>query len=122
MESKAAVLALSALAHEGRLAAFRLLVQAGPEGLPAGEIARGLDMPANSLSTNLSILAQAGLVWSRREGRFVHYGVQLETMGALLVHLAQECCGGRPEVCAPVADLLARAACCGAAAHEGAQP
>lgn len=102
MEKKFAVDALSALAHEGRLAAFRLLVQAGDEGLPAGELARLLDVPANTLSTNLGILSRAGLVSSRRDGRSVVYAAEYEGMSSLITFLMKDCCQGRAEVCAPV--------------------
>lgn len=102
MEGKAAVDALSALAHEGRLAAFRLLVRAGDAGLPAGELARLLDVPANTLSTNLGILSRAGLVSSRREGRSVVYAADYDGMSGLITFLMKDCCQGRAEVCAPV--------------------
>ena len=102
MESKVAVEALSALAHEGRLAAFRLLVRAGDEGLPAGELARLLDVPANTLSTNLAILSRAGLVSSRREGRSIVYAANYAGMSSLISFLMKDCCEGRAEVCAPI--------------------
>lgn len=103
MESKTAVAALSALAHDGRLAAFRLLVQAGPEGLAAGEIARRLAVPPNTLSSNLAILAGAALVDSRREGRSIIYTARFGEMTGLLHFLIEDCCGGAPEICAPLA-------------------
>lgn len=102
MEGKVAVDAFSALAHEGRLAAFRLLVWAGDAGLPAGELARLLDVPANTLSTNLGILSRAGLVSSRREGRSVVYAADYDGMSGLITFLMKDCCQGRAEVCAPV--------------------
>jgi DNA-binding transcriptional ArsR family regulator len=105
MELKSAVAALSALAHEGRLAVFRMLVQTGREGLSAGEIARRMEMPANTLSANLNILAHAALVDRRRQGRSIIYTARYEDMTALLDYLMQDCCGGSPEICAP---LLAR--------------
>lgn len=112
MESKLAVAALSALAHEGRLAAFRMLVQAGRAGIAAGEMARRLGVPPNTLSTNLTVLANAGLVASRRDGRSMIYTAQYDRMSDLLVHLTRECCQGRPEVCAPLAEAVRSAACC----------
>ncbi|MFN3523157.1 MAG: ArsR/SmtB family transcription factor [Phenylobacterium sp.] len=107
METEAAIEGLSALAHPGRLAVFRLLVQAGPEGLPAGEVARALDTPANTMSTQLAILARAGLVHSRREARSIIYSADYERIGGLIGFLMQDCCQGRPEVCAPLARQLA---------------
>jgi ArsR family transcriptional regulator, arsenate/arsenite/antimonite-responsive transcriptional repressor len=102
MESKTAIEALSALAHEGRLSAFRTLVRAGDEGLPAGDLARVLNMPPNSLSTNLGILARAGLVTSRRDGRSVIYAADYDGMASVITFLMKDCCQGRAEVCAPV--------------------
>lgn len=106
-----AVESLSALAHEGRLRVFRLLVSIGPAGMAAGEIARRLGMPPNTLSANLSLLAHADLAQSRRDGRSVIYSARFDRMGDLMVWLAEDCCGGAPEVCAPVADAARRAAC-----------
>ena len=103
MELKSATDKLSALAHEGRLAVFRLLVEAGHDGLPAGEIARRLAVLPNSLSTNLNILNHADLVTSRREGRSIIYTARYDEMAALLAYLMQDCCGGSPDICAPVA-------------------
>jgi len=97
-----AVRSLSALAHEGRLSAYRLLVQAGPAGLAAGDLARRLGTPANTLSTNLAVLAQAGLVASRRDGRSIIYTARFDVMGQLIAFLARDCCAGAPEVCLPV--------------------
>lgn len=111
MELKNAVIALSALAHEGRLAAFRMLVQAGPEGLAAGEIARRLDVPPNTLSSNLNILSNADLIDSRRDGRSVIYTARYANMTGLLDFLMQDCCGGAPEICAPLADVAIRSRC-----------
>jgi DNA-binding transcriptional ArsR family regulator len=110
MESTAAVAALAALAHEGRLAAFRLLVQSGPDGVAAGEIARRLSVLPNTLSANLTVLSRAGLAGSRREGRSIIYTADYEAMRALLGFLAEDCCGGRPEICAPVTE--AARGCC----------
>ncbi len=107
----AAVQSLSALAHEGRLRAYRLLVQAGPQGLAAGEVARRLGTPANTLSAHLTALGHAGLVQSRRDGRSIIYAARFDRMGALMAFLAADCCGGAPEVCAPVAAAAARSRC-----------
>lgn len=115
MEIPNAVTALSALAHAGRLEIFRLLVRAGPEGMAAGEIARATDSLPNTLSTNLGILAAAGLVASRREGRSIIYTAAYDRMGELLTFLMEDCCAGRPEVCAPVSEIAGRACAAGRA-------
>lgn len=112
METRKAVAALSALAHEGRLTIFRELVQAGREGLAAGEVARRVGIPANTLSASLTILSHADLVTGRRAGRSIIYAANYDGMGELLVYLMENCCQGRPEVCAPMAEIAARAACC----------
>jgi len=112
MESELAIKRLSALAQEGRLAVFRLLVKAGPDGIAAGEIAQTLDFPANTLSAQLTILANAGLVSSRRAGRSIFYSANYTGMSELLVYLMEDCCQGRPEVCAPLEERAGNAACC----------
>ena len=111
MEPKEAVAALSALAHGGRLSVFRMLMQAGAEGIGAGEIARRLDVPSNTLSSNLNILAHAGLIENRREGRTVIYTARYVQMTELLDFLIHDCCSGQPEVCAPLADIVLRSRC-----------
>jgi DNA-binding transcriptional ArsR family regulator len=100
METKTAVLALSALAQESRLAVFRLLVQAGAEGLPAGQIAEQTGIAPSSLSFHLKELAHAGLVSSRQDGRFVIYTANFSIMNELLGFLTENCCGGVS--CSPV--------------------
>jgi DNA-binding transcriptional ArsR family regulator len=112
MEPPAAVGALSALAHPGRLEVFRLLVKAGPEGIAAGEIARATGSFANTLSANLNVLAGAGLVTSRRDGRSIIYSAAYDRMRELLAFLMEDCCGGVPEICAPLAEITERAVCC----------
>ncbi len=112
METQTAVNALSALAHPGRLEVFRQLVQAGPEGMAAGDIARATGSLANTLSANLSILAGAGLVRSRREGRSIIYSAGYDRMRDLMAFLVEDCCGGNSEICAPLAAIAERAACC----------
>jgi ArsR family transcriptional regulator len=112
MESTRAIRRLSALAQESRLAVFRLLVKAGPRGVAAGEIARGLGIPPNTLSTQLNILANADLVTSRRVGRSIIYAADYDQMSELLIYLMEDCCQGRPEVCGRLADVMARGACC----------
>jgi DNA-binding transcriptional ArsR family regulator len=112
MESPSAVAALSALAHPGRLEVFRLLVRAGPDGKAAGDIARATDTLANTLSANLNVLAGAGLVSSRREGRSIIYAAGYDRMRDLLAFLMEDCCAGNAEICAPLAAIAERAACC----------
>jgi DNA-binding transcriptional ArsR family regulator len=115
MESSVALKRLSALAQVSRLAVFRLLVKAGPDGLSAGDIARALGITPNTLSSQLNILANAGLVRGRRDGRSIIYAADYDGMTNLLVYLMEDCCQGRPEVCAPLAGLAARspaASCC----------
>lgn len=105
MDTTDAVAGLSALAHEGRLGIFRLLVKAGPDGMAAGDIARKLATQPNTMSAQLLVLANAGLIRARREGRSIIYAVDFERMGALLVFLTRDCCAGRPEICAPLATI-----------------
>lgn len=112
MEMKTAAEALAALALEGRLAIFRLLVQAGPEGVRAGDIAAALGAPASTLSANLAVLSHAGLIEGRREGRAIRYTARYEQMRALIAFLMEDCCNGAPEICAPLMDIASRAACC----------
>jgi DNA-binding transcriptional ArsR family regulator len=99
VESKNAVDALSALAHDSRLKIFRLLVECGPGGLAAGSIGETLDLPPATLSFHLAHLARAGLARSRQEGRFVIYSADFESMNELVGFLTENCCGGRS--CAP---------------------
>jgi ArsR family transcriptional regulator len=112
MEPQSAVGALSALAHPGRLEVFRLLVQAGPGGMAAGDIARATGSLANTLSTNLNVLAGAGLVNARRDGRSIIYAAGYGQMRELLAFLMEDCCGGNAEICAPLVAIAERAACC----------
>src|SRR6266704_554279 len=101
MELKNAVTLLGALAQDSRLQVYRLLVQAGPEGMAATEIAERLGIPANTLSFHLKTLSHADLVQSRQAGRFIYYSTDYEQMNALLGFLTDNCCGGRS--CAPAA-------------------
>lgn len=107
MEKIDALAALSALAQETRLDVFRLLVRVGSEGLLAGEIGERLGVRQNTLSANLAILLQAGLVSNRREGRAIRYFAAMDGMAALLGYLMEDCCGGRPGLCRPLLDDLA---------------
>jgi ArsR family transcriptional regulator, arsenate/arsenite/antimonite-responsive transcriptional repressor len=101
MEIGDAAKALAALGHEGRLLAFRLLLESGPEGLPAGEIARRTGLLQNTSSSNLNVLSGAGLIISRREGRSIIYSVAHTQFGALMEFLVQDCAGGPPDLCGP---------------------
>ncbi|HKT72087.1 MAG TPA: metalloregulator ArsR/SmtB family transcription factor [Steroidobacteraceae bacterium] len=101
MESTRAVEALGALAQISRLQVYRLLVQAGPRGVAASDIAAQLDIPANTLSFHLKTLSHANWVQSRQEGRFSYYSANYEQMNTLLAFLTENCCGGRS--CAPAA-------------------
>src|ERR1700681_45221 len=104
MESEQAILALAALAQSTRLGVFRLLVKHEPEGLAAGDIARALAVPQNTMSAHLAILARAGLVVSERKSRSIIYRANLVTFQALTSFMVEDCCGGRAELCAPVAE------------------
>jgi len=103
MEQSDAVAALAALAQDNRLGVYRLLVQAGPEGLPAGAIADKLGLAPNTLTFHFDRLRVAGLVTVRRDGRSMIYAARFETMNALVAYLTDNCCNGAPEQCAPVA-------------------
>lgn len=103
-----AVDALAALAHETRLAVFRMLVMAGPEGMIAGSIAERADVPPSTMSHHLAALERAGLVQSERESRLIHYRADYAGMRRLLAFLMQDCCQGAPEMCA---DLLGGLSC-----------
>jgi ArsR family transcriptional regulator, arsenate/arsenite/antimonite-responsive transcriptional repressor len=99
MEKTDAVAALAALAQDNRLDVFRLLVQAGPEGMPAGAIAEALGLAPNTLAFHFDRLRMAGLVTVRRDGRSMIYAAQFDRMNTLLAFLTENCCGGAP--CAP---------------------
>lgn len=96
MKTKFVIAALAALAQESRLAVFRLLVQAGPEGMAASKIAERLDIPASSLSFHLKELMHADMVSQKKEGRSLIYSVNFKTMNGLLTFLTENCCGGNP--------------------------
>lgn len=110
MDMQDAILALAALAQPTRLECFQLLVKHEPEGLPAGEVARRLAVPHNTMSTHLAILTRAGLIGAERRSRTIIYRASLDRFRALATYLLKDCCGGRPEVCAPLISDLAT--CC----------
>src|SRR6202165_6399015 len=101
MEKTNAVVALAALAQDNRLDVYRLLVQAGPEGLPAGQVATALGLAPNTLTFHFDRLRSAGLVTVRRDGRSMIYAARFGTMNALLGFLTENCCQGRAERCSP---------------------
>lgn len=111
MEMQSAVTTLAALAQETRLSIFRLLVEAGPEGVAAGRLGEALGVPAATLSFHLKELAHAGLTVSRQEGRFIYYIANYEHMAALMSYLTQNCCRGMPEDCLTVMET-ALGSCC----------
>ena len=110
METEVSILALAALAQSTRLEAFRLLVRHEPGGLPAGEIANHLAIPANTLSSHLGVLTRAGLIRSERRSRSIVYRVDLDRLRDLVLFLLKDCCGGRADLCEPL--LAELAPCC----------
>src|SRR5215212_4602143 len=106
MESEAAILALAALAQPTRLVVFRLLVTQEPEGLAAGDIAKALAVPQNTMSSHLSILSRAGLVSAQRFRRSIVYRADLKAFESVVLFMLRDCCDGRPEICAPVVESL----------------
>lgn len=101
MDVSAASFAFSALSQPVRLEVFRLLVTAGPKGLPAGYIADALAVKQNTMSANLAVLQRAGLITSERIGRSIIYRADMAAMSGLIGFMLQDCCGGKPELCAP---------------------
>ena len=106
MESNEAINGLAALAQETRLQAFKILVRHEPKGIAAGELARLLEVPQNTLSTHLAILSQASLVSSERQSRSIVYRANLEAVRGIVLHLLNDCCNGRPELCSPLIEEL----------------
>jgi DNA-binding transcriptional ArsR family regulator len=106
MESTEAITALAALAQQTRLETFRLLVRREPDGLPAGDVARLMAVPQNTMSAHLAILARAGLVRGERRSRSIVYRADLARVRALVTFLLKDCCDGRPELCGPLIDDL----------------
>ena len=111
MKIKDAVAALAALAQEKRLSIFRLLVEAGPEGVAAGRIAETLEVPGATLSFHLKELTRAGLVSSRQEKQFIYYAVDFDRMAELMTFLTENCCKGMPQACLTVVET-ALGSCC----------
>jgi ArsR family transcriptional regulator, arsenate/arsenite/antimonite-responsive transcriptional repressor len=106
MDNECAILALAALAQSTRLDAFRLLVRHEPDGLPAGDLARSLAIPHNTMSSHLAILSRAGLVNGERRSRSILYRANLDRLRDVTLFLVKDCCGGSAELCAPlIADL-----------------
>ena len=106
MESEAVILALAALAQPTRLEVFRLLVKHEPDGMAAGEIAKALAVPQNTMSSHLAILSRAGLVTAQRFSRSIVYRADLNQFQAVTLFLLRDCCDGRPEICAPLIENL----------------
>jgi DNA-binding transcriptional ArsR family regulator len=106
MESTDVILALSALAQETRLDVFRRLVKHEPDGVAAGELARLAAVPQNTMSSHLAILQRAGLITATRHSRSIVYRASLPAFQQMALYLLQDCCGGRPEICAPLVESL----------------
>lgn len=120
MDITVALESLSALAHETRLWVFRVLVQAGPAGLPAGDIADALSCRQNTMSSHLRQLHAAGLIDSQRNGRQVLYRANYDAVRQLILFLVQDCCAGDPRICEPLGTSLA--ACCAPVADPTDRP
>jgi len=106
MTAPYALAALAALGQPSRLAIFRALIRAEPDGIPAGQIAAAVGAPHNTTSSHLAILARAGLIQGTRDGRSIIYRANLDGIGALISFLLTDCCGGHPEVCQPLSSLI----------------
>ncbi len=106
MESESAILALAALAQSTRLEVFRLLVKHEPDGLAAGDIAKSLAVPQNTMSSHLAVLSRAGLVTAQRFSRSIVYRADLACFQEVMLFMLRDCCDGRPEICAPLVESL----------------
>jgi ArsR family transcriptional regulator, arsenate/arsenite/antimonite-responsive transcriptional repressor len=106
MKSEAAILALAALAQSTRLEVFRLLVKHEPEGLAAGDIAKALAVPQNTMSSHLAVLSRGGLVSAQRFSRSIVYRADLARFQDVMLFMLRDCCDGRPEICAPLVENL----------------
>lgn len=107
MESNQVISSFSALSQQTRLDVFRLLIKAGANGLLAGELGEQLDVRQNTMSANLTVLLNAGLVRNERHGRTIRYFANFDAVRGLLGFLTEDCCGGRPELCQPIIDEIA---------------
>ena len=107
MDTLKALSSFSALSQPTRLAVFKLLIRAGSQGLLAGEIGTQLNVRQNTMSANLNILLNSGIVRNQRDGRTIRYYADFESLKGLLGFLMQDCCGGTPEVCQPIIDQIA---------------
>lgn len=116
MDSTEVIVALAALAQSTRLATFRLLVTREPEGVAAGELARLVAVPQNTLSAHLAVLSRAGLVVGERHSRSIVYRADLDRFRDMTLFLVKDCCGGRSELCAP---LIADLTCCRSSKKKG---
>lgn len=106
MDKQLALAALSGLGQETRLDVFRLLIQAGADGMPAGDIAEKLGAFQNTMSTHLKVLSHAGLVRAEREGRVIRYFADMTGFRELLAYLMEDCCNGKPELCRPAINAV----------------
>ncbi|TCV62908.1 ArsR family transcriptional regulator [Neorhizobium sp. R1-B] len=102
MDQEKVILALAALAQPTRLQAFNLLVRHEPDGLPAGDVARMLAVPQNTMSSHLAVLARAGLIQAERRSRLMVYRAEIAALRELTLYLVKDCCGGRAELCEPL--------------------
>lgn len=107
MDNSDAIASFAALSQPTRLDVFRLLVKAGAQGMLSGEIGERLDVRQNTMSANLAVLLNAGLVRNERQGRTIRYFADFDAMRGLLGFLMEDCCGGRPDLCQPVIDEIA---------------
>lgn len=106
MDFNQSLMALSALGQETRLKVFRLLIQAGPRGMQAGDISKALNVRQNTMSANLNVLVRAGLIRNVREGRSIRYYADMDGIRGLLGFLMEDCCGGSAELCQSVLDEI----------------
>jgi DNA-binding transcriptional ArsR family regulator len=102
METPDAIEVFSALAQPTRMEAFRLIMRHEPDGLPAGEVARLLDVPQNTMSTHLAVLARSGLISAERRSRSIIYRTEIDRVRQIASFLVNDCCGGRPDLCEPL--------------------
>ena len=111
MKKTLALAAFGALSQETRLDIFRRLIRAFPKAMPAGDLARDLDIPPSTLSTHLAILSRAQLVTAERQGRTILYAADTEGAKDLLTYLIKDCCGGKPELCQPLLQAVMPSCC-----------